>query len=300
MVSIYWLFNRVHNRVSIDHMRTYRRWCIVISIPIRLGTHDRRLVGGNKQVHQLDYICIEKVGEYILVVQSSPQQGQHRSHAYVPRCWCIVISIPISLGTQERRLVVGGNKVHQHDSICMEKVGEYILVVQSNPQQGRRHWSHAYVPRWLIVISIPISLGTHKRRLVWGNKVHQLDSICIEKVGEYVLVVQSNPEQGGHRSHAYVPRWLIVISIPISLGTHERRLVWGNKVHQLDSICIEKVGEYVLVVQSNPEQGGHRSHAYVPRWLIVISIPISLGTQQKTSSPSWGQQSTSACLILYV
>jgi hypothetical protein len=122
-----------------------------------------------------------------------------------------------------------------------------------------------YQPRWLIVILIRISLETQERRLlVGGNKVHQLDSICIEKVGEYVLVVQSTPQQGGHRSHAYVPRWLIVILIRISLGRHKRRLVGCNKVHQHDSICIEKVGEYVLVVQSTPQQGGHRLHAYVP------------------------------------
>ncbi len=37
----------------------------------------------------------------------------------------IVISITISHGKQERRLV-GSNKVHEHDSIWIEKAGEYI------------------------------------------------------------------------------------------------------------------------------------------------------------------------------
>jgi hypothetical protein len=40
----------------------------------------------------------------------------------------IVISIPISLGKQERRLV-GSDRVRQHDSIWIEEAGEYIWLV---------------------------------------------------------------------------------------------------------------------------------------------------------------------------
>jgi hypothetical protein len=79
-----------------------------------------------------------------------------------------------------------------------------------------------------------------------------------------MLVVQSNPQQGQHRSPAYVPTLVDCRFIPTSHGKQERSLVGCNKVHQHDSICIEKVGEYMLVVQSNPQQGQHRSHAYVP------------------------------------
>jgi hypothetical protein len=90
----------------------------------------------------------------------------------------IVISIPISLGKQERRLV-GSNEVHEHDSIWMEKVGEYIWLL--NRIHNRVGIDHMYVVRtnrWLIVISIPISLGKQEQRLVVGsNGVRLHDAI---------------------------------------------------------------------------------------------------------------------------
>jgi flagellar biogenesis protein FliO len=199
-----------HNRVSIIHIRTYPHgWLIVRSIPISPGTQERSLVGGNK-VHQHDSICIEKVGEYILVVQSTPQQGGHRSHAYVPT---LLVECH-SHANSSWNIRTKTSWVQQSTSawFYMYQEGWWVYIgcsIESTTRSASITCVRS-TNSWMIVISIPISLGTQERSLVGGNKVLQHDSICIEKVGEYILVVQSNPQQGQHRSHAYVPTvgWL--------------------------------------------------------------------------------------------
>ncbi len=43
---------------------------------------------------------------------------------------------------------------------------------------------------------------------------------------------------------------MIVVSVPISLGKREERLVWCIKVHQYDSICIEKASDTLLTLST--------------------------------------------------
>jgi hypothetical protein len=61
-------------------------------------------------------------------------------------------------------------------------------------------------------------------------KVHQHDSICIEKVCEH-MVGKSDQQKSWHRQHTYITNgWLIVVSVPpSSLGKQEGGLVGSNK-----------------------------------------------------------------------
>jgi hypothetical protein len=94
-----------------------------------------------------------------------------------------------------------------------------------NTSRNKKKLNNIYL---LIVVLLPKHLTMLRRETSTSNKVHQHDSISIEKVGEN-MAGQSNRPKGQHWQHttsSYYVRnngWLIVISIPISLGKQERR-----------------------------------------------------------------------------
>jgi pyruvate formate-lyase activating enzyme-like uncharacterized protein len=53
----------------------------------------------------------------------------------------ILYQVVLEIETADK---LGANKVHQHDSLWIEKVCEYVVVGKSNQQKGRHH-QHAYV-----------------------------------------------------------------------------------------------------------------------------------------------------------
>jgi hypothetical protein len=60
-------------------------------------------------------------------------------------------------------------------------------------------------------------------------KVHQHVSICIEKACED-MAGKSNQPKGQHQQDTYIHNgWLIVVSVPSSLGKQEGGLVGSNK-----------------------------------------------------------------------